>query len=252
MQHGRGGDDNNNYQITSSGERVSQLTCCIVDVEERREWIILRHQAIANVTRHSLVPVLCLHLQDLQWDRRRRHRRGGESVSQPLWFVHYSRKEVRRVGGIKRTLSPGNSPGDNLVTGGASVKIGGTSCTSSTITTTSTPATFRESCPGSAYASCELIESTRQLRDSISHFNCINLHSVIVLIDSEIRFWFASAMVRWFPIAAKRPGVARYYLLPVWMRVCLIPPNERTIGPGSVKYSITFNPFSMASQPMFE
>lgn len=56
------GDDNNNYQITTSRERDSQLTCCIVDVEERREWIILRHQSIANLARHSLVSVLCLHL----------------------------------------------------------------------------------------------------------------------------------------------------------------------------------------------
>lgn len=54
------------------------------------------------------------------------------------------------------TLSPGNSPAGNLVTGGAVVNIGGTSCTSSTMTTTSNPAIFLVSCPGSAYASYTL------------------------------------------------------------------------------------------------
>lgn len=52
------------------------------------------------------------------------------------------------------TLSPGNKEDGSRVTGGAVVKIGGTSCTSWTMTTTSSPAMFRESCPGSAYASC--------------------------------------------------------------------------------------------------
>lgn len=57
---------------------------------------------------------------------------------------------------IFRTLSPGNSPAGNLVTGGAVVNIGGTSCTSCTMTTTSSPAIFLVSCPGSAYASYTL------------------------------------------------------------------------------------------------
>lgn len=54
------------------------------------------------------------------------------------------------------TLSPGNNPAGSRVTGGAIVNIGGTSCTSCTITTTSCPAIFLVSCPGSAYASYTL------------------------------------------------------------------------------------------------
>lgn len=43
------------------------------------------------------------------------------------------------------TLSPGNNEAGSRVTGGAVVNIGGTSCTSCTITTTLRPAIFRES-----------------------------------------------------------------------------------------------------------
>lgn len=54
------------------------------------------------------------------------------------------------------TLSPGRRPGNSRVTGGATVNIGGTSCTSSTITITSKPAIFLVSWPPSAYASYTL------------------------------------------------------------------------------------------------
>lgn len=54
------------------------------------------------------------------------------------------------------TLSPGIKPEGSRVTGGAKVKTGATSCTSSTITTISTPAIFRLSWPGSAYASYKI------------------------------------------------------------------------------------------------
>lgn len=53
------------------------------------------------------------------------------------------------------TLSPGISPEGKRVTGGASVKTGATSCTSSTMITRSMPAMLRLSWPGSAYASCK-------------------------------------------------------------------------------------------------
>lgn len=54
---------------------------------------------------------------------------------------------------VIHTLSPGSREAGSRVTGGAVVKIGGTSCTSCTMTTTSSPAIFRVSWPGSAYAS---------------------------------------------------------------------------------------------------
>lgn len=48
------------------------------------------------------------------------------------------------------TLSPGNKPEGILVTGGATLKTGGTSWISSTIITTSNAAMLRVSWPGSA------------------------------------------------------------------------------------------------------
>lgn len=45
------------------------LTCGVVDAEERCEWIILGHQSVSNLSWHSLVPVLGLHLQDLRKKR---------------------------------------------------------------------------------------------------------------------------------------------------------------------------------------
>ena len=65
-------------------------------------------------------------------------------------YVHQGKRNVYH------TLSPGKSPDGKRVTGGAAVNIGGTSWTSWTITTTSKPAIFLESCPGSAYASYTL------------------------------------------------------------------------------------------------
>lgn len=46
---------------------------------------------------------------------------------------------------MKITLSPGNNPAGNRVTGGADVNTGGTSWTSCTMTTTSRPAILRVS-----------------------------------------------------------------------------------------------------------
>lgn len=60
---------------------------------------------------------------------------------------------IEEVKHASLTLSPGNKPAGSFVTGGAVVKIGGTSCTSCTMITTSRPAIFLLSWPGSAYAS---------------------------------------------------------------------------------------------------
>lgn len=45
--------------------QLTKLTACVVDVEERRERIALRHQTVPNLARIAFVAVLRVHLQNL-------------------------------------------------------------------------------------------------------------------------------------------------------------------------------------------
>lgn len=89
---------------------------------------------------------------------------------------------------VNFTLSPGRRPGNSRVTGGATVNIGGTSCTSSTITITSKPAMFLVSWPPSAYASYTLKRNILFLNLYVQHL--IHILMTHITYERKKRYLF--------------------------------------------------------------
>lgn len=91
-------------------------------------------------------------------------------------------------------------PEGKRVTGGARVKTGATSCTSSTTMTMSSPAIFRLSCPGSANASC----AEKRERKKIKAKSYIFVNMIIFQwnVKNAYNIWFIYEIHPFQPLAA--------------------------------------------------